>query len=55
MDQDLAVKDAFDGLSRELEALNPAELEPEAAAALIAALRKVDGVLNVIFDPLTEG
>jgi cysteinyl-tRNA synthetase len=55
MDQDLAVKDAFDGLSRELEALNPAELQPEAAAALIAALRKVDGVLNVIFGPLTEG
>jgi cysteinyl-tRNA synthetase len=55
MDQDLAVKDAFDGLSRELEALNPAELEPEAASALITALRKVDGVLNVIFDPLPEG
>jgi cysteinyl-tRNA synthetase len=55
MDQDLAVKDAFDGLSRELEALSPAEVEPQAGAALIAALRKIDGVLNVIFDPLPGG
>jgi cysteinyl-tRNA synthetase len=55
MDQDLEVKDAFDGLAWELEALSPAELEPEAAAALIAALRKIDGVLNVIFEPLPEG
>ncbi len=55
MDQDLEVKDAFDGLSRELEALSPAELKPEAAAALIATLRKIDGVLNVIFEPLPRG
>ena len=34
MDQDLEVKDAFDGLSRELEALSPAELEARGGSRL---------------------
>jgi cysteinyl-tRNA synthetase len=50
MDRDLEVKDAFDGIFRELEAVSPADLDPGTAAAVVAALRKIDGVLNVIFE-----
>ena len=49
MDQDLEVGKAFDGLSRELEAVKPGDIEPAAAAAIVAALREIDRVLNVIF------
>ncbi|MBE0556411.1 MAG: hypothetical protein IH628_04180, partial [Proteobacteria bacterium] len=55
MDQDLEVKHTFDGISRELRAVSPAGLTPEAAAAFIAALREIDGVLQVIFDAPSEG
>ena len=50
MDQDLEVKRAFDDISGELAAASPADLTPGAAAAFIAALREIDGVLQVIFD-----
>lgn len=49
MDQDLEVRHAFDGLSGELEAVKPGDLKPAAAAAIIAVLREIDRVLNVIF------
>ncbi len=49
MDEDLEVSKAFDGLSGELEAVKPGDLKPAAAAAMIAALREIDRVLNVIF------
>ena len=55
MDRDLELKRAVDGISGELAGASPADLTPGAAAALIAALREIDGVLRVIFDPLTEG
>jgi cysteinyl-tRNA synthetase len=55
MDRDLEVKDAFDGISRELEAVSPADLDIGAAAAVIAALREIDSVLNVIFEPVPPG
>ncbi len=49
MDDDLDVRGAVDGVSRGLEALKSGELQPEAAAAVTAALREIDGVLRVIF------
>ena len=49
MDHDLEVRHAFDSLFRELEAVNPGDLKPVAAAAVIAVLREIDRVLNVIF------
>ncbi len=49
MDEDLDVRGAFDGISRELGAIKSAELHPETAAAVIATLREIDGVLRVIF------
>ena len=52
MDRDLEVKRAVDGISGELAAASPADLTPQAAAAIVAALREIDTVLKVIFDPL---
>ena len=49
MDQDLEVRNAFDDLSRELGTVKPGDLKPAAAAAIIAVLREIDRVLNVIF------
>jgi cysteinyl-tRNA synthetase len=49
MDQDLEVRKAFDGLSKELEAVKPGDLKPAAAAAILAVLQEIDKVLNVIF------
>jgi cysteinyl-tRNA synthetase len=49
MDRDLQVKEAIDDISGELAAVSPAALAPGAAAALIAVLREIDGVLQVIF------
>jgi cysteinyl-tRNA synthetase len=49
MDEDLDVRGAFDGISRELGAIKSGELQPQAAAALIATLREIDGVLKVIW------
>ncbi len=49
MDDDLDVRGAFDGIARELAVLRRGNPEPGAAAAVVAALREVDGVLNVIF------
>ncbi len=55
MDQDLEVKRAFDGVDRELASASPADLTPGAAAALIAALREIDAVFRVLFDPPPSG
>ena len=49
MDEDLAVCCAMEGVSREAEAAASADLAPESAAAVIGALREIDGVLGVIF------
>lgn len=49
MDEDLDVRGAFDGIARELRTIASGKLQPEAAAAVIAALRDIDGVLKVIF------
>jgi cysteinyl-tRNA synthetase len=48
MDEDMDVRGAFEGISRELEAIKPGELQPEAATAVIMTLREIDGVLQVI-------
>ena len=49
MDEDLEVRDAFDGLSRELGTVKPGDLKPAAAASIVAVLREIDRVLNVVF------
>jgi len=49
MDDDLDVKGAFDGISRELTVLQRGNPEPGVAAAAVAALREMDGVLNILF------
>jgi cysteinyl-tRNA synthetase len=49
MDDDLDVKGAFDGISRELTVLQRGNPEPGVAAAAVAALREVDGVFNILF------
>jgi hypothetical protein len=49
MDEDLDVRGAFDGIARELRTMASGKLQPEAAAAVIAALREIDGVLRVVF------
>lgn len=49
MDEDLDVRGAFDGIDRELRTMASGKLQPEAAAAVIAALRDIDGVLKVVF------
>ncbi|OPY92473.1 MAG: Cysteine--tRNA ligase [Syntrophaceae bacterium PtaU1.Bin231] len=52
MDDDMDVKGAVDGISRELAVLRGGTMEPGAAAAVVAVLREIDGVLNVMFqDP----
>jgi len=48
MDDDLDVKGAFDGISRELTVLQRGNPEPGVAAAAVAALREIDGVLNFL-------
>jgi len=49
MDDDLDVKGAFDGISRELTVLQRGNPEPGVAAAAVAALREIDGVFNILF------
>ncbi len=49
MNRDLEVHSAVDALFRELEAVRPDDLTPAAAASIIAVLRGIDRVLNVIF------
>jgi cysteinyl-tRNA synthetase len=49
MDDDLAVHCAVVGVSREVEAAAAADPPPESLAAVIAALREIDEVLNVLF------
>lgn len=49
MDRDLDVRSAVDDLFRKLEAVKTGGLKPAAAASIIAVLREIDQVLNVIF------
>jgi len=49
MDDNLAVRRAIEGVSREAEAAAAAGLVPEVAAAVTAAFKEIDGVLGVIF------
>jgi cysteinyl-tRNA synthetase len=49
MDEDMDIRGAFDGISRELGAIKAGQLQPEAAAAVITAIRKIDAVLQVIW------
>jgi cysteinyl-tRNA synthetase len=49
MDDDLSVGRAVAGVSRELEAAIAADPPAESLAAMVAVLRKIDRVLNVIF------
>ena len=49
MDNDLNVKEAFDGVSEKLAALDSRSLKPSEAAGIIKALKKIDEVLQVIF------
>jgi len=49
MDDDMDVKGAFDGISRELTVLQRGNPEPGTAAAAVAELREIDGVLNFLF------
>jgi cysteinyl-tRNA synthetase len=49
MDDDLAVRRAIAGVRQEVEAAAAADLPPRALVALVAALREIDTVLNVLF------
>ncbi len=49
MDDDLDVRGAFDGLSGMLSVLELDELKSREASGLMKTLRKIDGVLRVIF------
>ena len=49
MDNDLNVKEAFDGVNVELADLDERSIKPSEAAGIIKALKKIDGVLQVIF------
>jgi cysteinyl-tRNA synthetase len=49
MDDDLAVRRAVAGVSREVEKAAASDPSPESLAAVIAALREIDEVLNVLF------
>ncbi len=51
LDRDLEVGLAFIEIAREVAGLSPAGLTPGAAAGVIAALRAIDEVLQVLFDP----
>lgn len=49
MDNDLNVREAFDGVVAALEAPGSAALDPGEAACMLTALRRIDGVLNVVY------
>jgi cysteinyl-tRNA synthetase len=49
MDNDLRVREAFDGLSSVLSGIEVDSLPPAEAAGIIKTLRKIDEVLQVIF------
>jgi cysteinyl-tRNA synthetase len=49
MDNDLNVKGAIDGIATILHRIAPDKLQPSEAAAVMATLRKIDGVLQVLF------
>ena len=48
MDNDLDVKRAFDGVASILDGMSPERLRAEEAAAVMAAIRKIDCVLQVL-------
>ena len=49
MDKDLNVKEAFDGLTKILSGLELSGLKADEASGIMAALREIDGVLQMIF------
>ena len=49
MDNDMRVKDAFDGMQNVVNALDADTLRPSQASGIIRTLKKVDAVLQVIF------
>jgi cysteinyl-tRNA synthetase len=49
MDNDMNVRDAFDGLQRKLSVVGIDELKPAEASGIIKTLREIDEVLQVIF------
>jgi cysteinyl-tRNA synthetase len=49
MDNDLHVKEAFDGLYDIVSRINPNELNPGEASGILQTLRKIDEVFRVIF------
>lgn len=54
MDNDLNVKNAFDGLSAVLARLRPEDLAPGEASAILKALDGIDSVLQVLFSDANE-
>ncbi len=48
MDNDLDVKRAFDGIASILDGISPNRLRAEEAAAVMATIRKIDCVLQVL-------
>ena len=49
MDNDLRVRDGFDGVVNVISSVNAASLHPHEARSIINALREIDEVLQVIF------
>ena len=49
MDDDLNVKGAFDGLSKEIAKVNPSDVNPAQASGIVIHLERIDSVLRVIF------
>jgi hypothetical protein len=49
MDDDLAVRAAVDAVDRTVGQAAAAGLSPGGAAAAVGALRRIDGVLRVLF------
>jgi cysteinyl-tRNA synthetase len=49
MDNDLHVRDAFDGLFEIVAGINVHELNPSEATGIINTLKNIDDVLKVIF------
>ena len=49
MDNDLNVKNAFDGICSVISEIKTDDLKPAEAAGIIKTLREIDEVLKVIF------
>ena len=49
MDSDLNVREALDGLHNMLSGLELSRLKADEASGILAALREIDGVVQIIF------